>query len=232
MKWRFEGRGSPVKLAGTVLPFDMKRRALNFPLLLRLLGTICPIGGSMLASLPFAFPLFASRTDLEPSKSFETQGAIALIESFLICMVTGSLLRWIGRRHRGGQLFQKEAMAIVGLSWVMATVLGALPYYLSGTCTSADQPITFVEAMFESQSGFSTTGATVLPNVESPELVPNCILPAPGHIFWAVWELSFCLRRFWVKVLRASDDECRDARPNQGWQLPRMQNTALVFASI
>ena len=48
---------------------------------------------------------------------------------------------------------------------------------------SADQPITFVEAMFESQSGFSTTGATVLTNVESPELVPNCILFWPhGHI--------------------------------------------------
>ncbi|MGB1708162.1 MAG: TrkH family potassium uptake protein, partial [Rubripirellula sp.] len=70
---------------------------MNFPLLLRLLGTICLlIGGSMLASLPFAVPLFANRTDLEPTTSFETEGAIALIESFLICMVTGGVLRWIG----------------------------------------------------------------------------------------------------------------------------------------
>ena len=188
----------------------------------------------MLASLPFAFPLFASRTDLEPSKSFETQGAIALIESFLICMVTGSLLRWIGRRHRGGQLFQKEAMAIVGLSWVMATVLGALPYYLSGTCTSADQPITFVEAMFESQSGFSTTGATVLTNVESPELVPNCIL------FWRSWTHflgGLGIVVLFVAILGQGSAGKAMMRaempgPTKDGSLPRMQNTALVFASI
>ena len=93
-----------------------------------------------------------------------------------ISMVVGALLLAMGRRHRGGPLYQKEAMAIVGLSWVLATVLGALPYYLSGTQTGPDAPITFVDAMFESQSGFSTTGATVLSELENPALVPRCIL--------------------------------------------------------
>ena len=68
----------------------------------------------MLASLPFAVPLFANRTDLEPATSFETQGAIALIESFLICMVTGGVLRWIGRRHHGGPLSPKERRVGIG----------------------------------------------------------------------------------------------------------------------
>ncbi len=46
-----------------------------------------------------------------------------------------ALLR-AGRGGRG-QLFRKEAMAVVGLSWVLATILGALPFYLSGTRRSA-----------------------------------------------------------------------------------------------
>ncbi len=188
----------------------------------------------MLASLPFAVPLFANRTDLESATSFETRGAIALIESFLICMVTGSVLRWIGRRHHGGPFYQKEAMAIVGLSWVMATVLGALPYYLSGTCTSLDQPITFIEAMFESQSGFSTTGATVLTDVESTALVPNCIL------FWRSWTHflgGLGIVVLFVAILGQGSAGKAMMRaempgPTKDGSLPRMQNTALVFASI
>ena len=79
------------------------------------------------------------------------------------------------------RMLEKEAMAVVGLSWVLATVLGALPYYISGTAlrfddSGAPQSVTFVEAMFESQSGFSTTGATVLTQLEDPSIVPHCIL--------------------------------------------------------
>ena len=112
-------------------------------------------------SVPFAFPLLANRTDLPRAESFEATGAYALLTSMAICMAVGVVLRRFGAR-RQGPLYQKEAMAIVGLSWVLATVLGALPYYLSGTCTAAGDPVTFIEAMFESQSGFSTTGATIL----------------------------------------------------------------------
>ena len=155
---------------------------MNFPLLFRVLGTICLlIGGSMGFSLPFAIPALANRTDLAPAAAFETEGALALLWSMAICLLLGALLRKLGKRHPGGPLYQKEAMAIVGLSWVLATVLGALPFYLSGTCGRENTPVTFVEAMFESQSGFSTTGATVLTDLESPEAVPHCIL------FWRSW---------------------------------------------
>ena len=77
-------------------------------------------------------------------------------------------------------------MAIVGLSWVLATLLGALPFYFSGTSLGREGPesprpdapirMSFVDCMFESQSGFSTTGATVLTQIEDPDLVPRCIL--------------------------------------------------------
>ncbi|MGI9470641.1 MAG: TrkH family potassium uptake protein [Rubripirellula sp.] len=185
-------------------------------------------------SLPFAIPVLANRTHLESAATFETRGAVALLQSMAICMVVGGFLRWVGRRHRGGPLYQKEAMAIVGLSWVLATVLGALPYYLSDTCLRENQPVTFVEAMFESQSGFSTTGATVLTDLESPELVPHCIL------FWRSWTHflgGLGIVVLFVAILGQGSAGKAMMRaempgPTKEGSMPRMQHTALVFAAI
>ena len=92
-----------------------------------------------------------------------------------MCLAVGVSLWRLGR-GAGGQLFRKEAMAVVALSWIMATVLGGLPYWFSGTLRAPRTPMSLVDAMFESQSGFSTTGATVLAELEDPEMVPRCIL--------------------------------------------------------
>ena len=160
---------------------------MNKVLLCKLLSLVAMlIGASMAFSLPWAW--FAPAADWQ----FERAGFFALLGSMAICLTVGAGLRYLGRRSNG-QLFRKEAMAVVGLSWVLATVLGALPYVLSGTCVRQDEaeeagkpPIrvrmTVVDAMFEAQSGFSTTGATVLTDLEVPDdpdprpLVPRCIL--------------------------------------------------------
>ena len=63
----------------------------------------------------------------------------------------------------------KEGFAIVGFGWILVTVLGALPFIFAGTFNS------FIDAFFEAASGFSTTGATVLNDVE--------VLPK-GILFW------------------------------------------------
>jgi trk system potassium uptake protein TrkH len=208
---------------------------LNFPLLFRVLGTICLlIGGSMSFSLPFAIPALANRTDLEPAASFEVHGAKALLMSMVICVVVGGGMRVLGRRHCGGPLYQKEAMAIVGLSWVLATVLGALPFYLSGTCTREGVPVTFIDAMFESQSGFSTTGATILTDLESAESVPHCIL------FWRSWTHflgGLGIVVLFVAILGQGSAGKAMMRaempgPTKEGSMPRMQHTALIFAAI
>ncbi len=143
---------------------------MNGPLLCRLLSLIAGlIGGSMVFSLPWALPVFGGRWE------DERQGFLGLIGAMAACFVAGGVLRYFGRNGQG-QLFRKEAMAVVGLSWVMATVLGGLPYVLSGTLRAPGVPMTAVDAMFEAQSGFSTTGATVLTELEDRRLVPRCIL--------------------------------------------------------
>lgn len=109
---------------------------MNIRLLSRLLGILAAlIGGFMLFSLPFAFPGIGRHT-----QHFERDGFIALIVSIAICAMVGGILFQFGRQANSdpngngkSKLFRKEAMAVVGLSWVLATILGALPFYLSGT---------------------------------------------------------------------------------------------------
>ena len=57
-------------------------------------------------------------------------------------------------------LYQKAGFAATGLSWIMFSLVGCLPFWLSGEIPS------FIDALFETASGFSTTGATILTNVE------------------------------------------------------------------
>ena len=68
-----------------------------------------------------------------------------------------------------GAFFAREGFCAVGLIWVLTGILGALPFYFSGCFAS------FVDCLFESFSGFTTTGGTILPDVE--------ILPQ-GVQFW------------------------------------------------
>ncbi|MBN1910990.1 MAG: TrkH family potassium uptake protein [Pirellulales bacterium] len=143
---------------------------MNKLVLCRLLGLVAIlIGGSMAFSLPWALPVLGGQWQ------FEQRGFYGLVGSMALCFAVGGLLRFWGRDSRG-QLFLKEAMAVVGLSWVLATVLGSLPYTLSGTHRAPDVRMSVVDAMFEAQSGFSTTGATVLTELENPAVVPRCIL--------------------------------------------------------
>jgi len=139
-------------------------------LLARLLSLVAMlIGGSMAFSLPWAWPVLGGVWEQE------RQGFWGLVGAMVVCFAVAGLLRLFGRRAEG-KLFRKEAMAVVGLTWVLATVLGAFPYQLSNAQCGADQPMDFVDCMFEAQSGFSTTGATVLTELEDPALVPRCIL--------------------------------------------------------
>ena len=150
---------------------------MNYPLVAKLLGVLCWLmGATMLGSVPWAFPAMGVADE------FESDGCYALLASIAICLAVGALLRWIGRDAKL-TIYRKEAMAVVGLSWVLATVLGALPYWLSGTCRgyalddpTVAVPMSIADCLFESQSGFSTTGATVLTQLEVPALVPRCIL--------------------------------------------------------
>ena len=124
---------------------------MNYRLLSRMLGIICSLFAvTMLFSLPWAHPGLGLRIDpnLPLPETTEWQGIRGLIGSCLISAAVGGLLMWLGRGEKGQKLFRKEAMATVGLAWVLATILGSLPYLLSGTKTAIDTPITIADALF------------------------------------------------------------------------------------
>ncbi len=86
--------------------------------------------------------------------------------SILIILISGTLLSHLpARRH----FFAREGFVAVGLIWILTGVLGGLPFYFSGYFNS------FVDCVFESCSGFTTTGSTILTDIES--------LPK-GILFW------------------------------------------------
>jgi trk system potassium uptake protein len=102
---------------------------MNLPLVARMLSVVSLlIGGAMCFSLPWAWPVWGRRYHLPLTSVgvFETRGFVALLISILVCLLVGGAL-WYGPGGNG-KLYRKEAMAVVGLSWILATVLGALPF--------------------------------------------------------------------------------------------------------
>jgi len=213
---------------------------MNLPLLSRMLSVVSLlIGGAMTFSLPWAWSGLGFRKGLPLSSGgpFETRGFSALLASIFVCLVVGGVLWMLGRKATG-RLYRKEAMAVVGLSWVLATVLGALPFYLAKTYRGVDPNtghavrMSFVDCLFESQSGFSTTGATVISELELPDLVPHCIL------FWR--SMTHFLGGLGIIVLfvvilgqgSAGKALMRAEMPGPTKEgaTPRMQDTAWLFA--
>jgi trk system potassium uptake protein TrkH len=97
----------------------------------------------------------------------ETEALGALLESAATSGLVGAGLLGFGRgRHR--RMYERESVALVGLGWILIAGLGALPFWYLGTQT-------FTEAYFESMSGFTTTGSSVITDIEG--------LPK-GILFW------------------------------------------------
>lgn len=208
---------------------------MNYSLVCRLLGIVAwLIGITMLFSVPWAWPALGGQS------TTEWGGIFALVNSTLVCLAVGGGLRWYGR---GSELsiFRKEAMAVVGLSWVLATVLGAFPYYFANTGIGwADdahtQPIrmSLISCMFESQSGFSTTGATVLTDIEDETLVPRCILfwRSSTHFLGGLGIIVLFVAVLGHGSAGKSLMRAEMPGPSKEGSQERMQHTAWIFAAI
>jgi len=106
---------------------------------------------------------------LEEFGLFKADGGFwPLITGATIALITG-VLGWLLTFHVSKSVTKKEGYLVVSLSWVIISFFGSLPFYLSGYFPS------FADAFFETISGFSTTGASILTDIES--------LPK-GLLFW------------------------------------------------
>ena len=123
---------------------------MDYRQLSRILGLLLLlVAAAMLASLVYAI------IDHEPASS----AGRALGLSALITAATGGVMFWVGRGS-SREILRREAIAIVGLGWTICTLFGALPYMLS------EPSLDPAAAIFESASGFTTTGASAMADVE------------------------------------------------------------------
>ncbi|MFH0764982.1 MAG: potassium transporter TrkG, partial [Calditrichota bacterium] len=102
--------------------------------------------------------------------AYEDGDALYLVTSALITAAGGGILFYVGRRRRDISL--RDGFAVVTIGWLMMAFFGALPFYLSGAMPD------FADAFFESMSGFTTTGASILGPHNPIESLPH------GILFW------------------------------------------------
>ncbi len=131
---------------------------IRWSVMLHILGSlIVCIGLCML--VPIGFSLY-----------YRDGSALPLLISAAITVSAGLFLYLCFRRAQvKGAISHREGMAITTLGWVAASVFGSLPFYFSGVLPHP------VDCIFETISGFTTTGASVIRDVE---------IVAPGILFW------------------------------------------------
>ena len=159
-------------------------------------------------------------------------GEQASVKGFLytlaIMLVLGGILFLFCRK--AGKLFgAREGLVCVSFSWLVLSLLGCLPFVFSGTIPS------YIDAFFEIVSGFTTTGASILPEVES---LPKGLLYWRSFSHWlgGMGVLVFLLaissgsgndKGFTMHLLRAESPG-----PDVGKLVPRMKQTAMILYII
>ena len=146
------------------------------------------------------------------------------LKSILVCAVPGCLLTAI--RPKVKNLVTRDGFVIVGLGWILISMLGALPFVFSGSIPH------YVDALFETASGLSTTGASVLKDFDG---MPR------GVMFWRVfnhWIGGMGVLVFLMAVLPMSGDHSMHIMraevpgPTVGKLVPRLKTTARILYTI
>ena len=121
---------------------------MNFSIIVFILGNILKVEGILLV-----FPMLVSLIYREESKN---------IFSFLIVIITLLVLGTIctAKKPKKMGMQAKDGFIIVSLSWIILSFFGALPFVISGEIPS------LIDAFFETSSGFTTTGSSILSSVE------------------------------------------------------------------
>ena len=150
--------------------------------------------------------------------------ANTFIFCILLCAVVGLILIKIPNKNKS--MYAKEGFAIVALSWIFISIFGAMPFYFSGYIPN------FFDALFEATSGFTTTGASILADVE--------VLPK-SLIFWRSfthWIGGMGVLVFLVAILPLSGGKnlhlikAESTGPAVSKLVPKVKSTAKILYSI
>ena len=142
----------------------------------------------------------------------------------IACLLIGTLLTH--KKANSRSFFAKEGFVTVSASWIILSIIGAIPFVLSGVISNP------VDAMFEIVSGFTTTGASILTDVES---LPKCFL------FWrsfSHWIGGMGVLVFILAILPLSGSSevylmsAESPGPTFGKLVPKLRKSAMVLYVI
>ncbi|MDD6212192.1 MAG: TrkH family potassium uptake protein [Clostridiales bacterium] len=158
----------------------------------------------------------------------EQQAVKGFIGTFIIIAVVAGILLGLCRGGRKG-FYAREGMASVAVCWIVMSILGCLPFYLSREIPS------YIDAFFEIVSGFTTTGASILPEVESL---------SKGILYWrsfSHWVGGMGVLVFLLAIVPADEKNsgftmhllrAESPGPDVGKLVPRMRKTASILYII
>ncbi len=158
----------------------------------------------------------------------EENSIFGFAASMGIIILLSAFTGFFGRKSTGS-FFVKEGLVCVGLSWIVMSLLGCLPFLLSDAIPD------FVDAFFETVSGFTTTGASILSDIES---LPYGVLYWRSFTHWigGMGVLVFVLaistgtdsrKGFTMHLLRAESPG-----PSVGKLVPKMKTTTEILYTI
>ena len=149
---------------------------------------------------------------------------ISFLITAVLSLALGLLLSL--RRPKATELYAKEGFVIVSMSWIVMSLVGAVPLVMCGACGS------FIDALFETVSGFTTTGASIFSAVED---LPRSVLMWRSFTHWVggMGVLVFIMAFLPLSgghnmhIMRAESPG-----PDVSKLVPKMKNTALILYAI
>lgn len=157
---------------------------------------------------------------------YNDNSATPLIKSMVVTMVAGVILYFGTRGATTDVMTQRDGMAIVALGWTTAGLFGGLPFFFS------HDGFTFADAFFESVSGFTTTGASILTDIEA---FPKGLLMWRSFIQWlggmGIIVLSIAILPFLgVGGMQLYKAEVPSPVPDK--LKPRIRDTAMILWKV
>ena len=155
----------------------------------------------------------------------DSQAILGFALSILVILAVAGVLMFFARKAKKG-FYAREGMVCVGLAWIVMSLLGCLPFWISREIPS------YLDGLFEIVSGFTTTGASILSNVEG---LSN------GMLYWrsfSHWVGGMGVLVFIIAIVPLSGGSninlmrAESPGPSVGKLVPKVRHTARILYII
>ena len=185
---------------------------MNFSMIVYILGWIMNFEAFFLAIPLIAAIVYGENT------------IVSILVTIIICLAIGLPITM--KKPKESSLHSRDGYVIVSLSWIVLSAFGALPFVFSGAIPN------YVDALFETVSGFTTTGATILSDVEA---VPKSLLLWRSFTHWVGGMGVLVFIMAFLPLSGGQNMHIMKAEspgPSVSKLVPRVKTTALLLYAI